>query len=134
MAALTIPRDLSDLRSLPANTTCQIEASSSLKFTASVSYKILNDPLATTSISNLPAIALNATAGATLEGAATHTSDHTVTIAKLPNGLIHLSVNLVRTNDFETSLTVSAGVAADVGGQDALAFLLAKITPTRARN
>jgi hypothetical protein len=129
IAALTIPHDLEDLRSLPANATCQIDASSSLKFTASVTYNILNDPLATTSISNLPSIAINATAGATLEGTATHTSDHTVTIAKLANGLIHLSVDLTRTDDFETSLTVSAGVTANVGSQDALAFLLHKISP-----
>jgi hypothetical protein len=129
IAALTIPHDLNDLKSLPVNAACQIEASSSLKFTASVTYNILNDPLATTSISNLPTIAINATAGATVEGTATHTSDHTITIAKLPNGLIHLCVNLARTDDFETSLTVSAGITADVGSQDALAFLLDKISP-----
>ena len=129
MAALTIPHDLNDLRSLPANAICQIDASSSLKFTASVTYNILNDPLATASISQLPSIAVNATAAATLEGTATHTSDHTVTIAKLPNGLIHLSVSLARTDDFETSLTVSAGVAAKIGSQDALAFLLDLISP-----
>jgi hypothetical protein len=129
MAALTIPHDLNDLRSLPANTVCQIDASSSLKFTASVTYNILNDPLATAAISQLPSIAVKATAGATLEGAATHTSDHTVTIAKLPNGLIHLSVSLARTDDFETSLTVSAGVTAKVGSQDALAFLLDIVSP-----
>jgi len=129
MAALTIPHDLNDLKSLPPNTTCQIEASSSVKFTASVTYNILSDPLATKSISSLPSIAINATAGATLEGMATHVSDHTVTIAKLPNGRIHLSVSLTRTDDFETSLTVSAGVQANVGDCDALAFLLDKISP-----
>ena len=129
MAALTIPHDLDDLRSLPASTTCQIDASSCLKFTAAVTYNILNDPLATAAISQLPSIAVKATAGATLEGTATHTSDHTVTIAKLPNGLIHLSVRLARTDDFETSLTVSAGATANVGSQDALAFLLDLISP-----
>jgi len=129
MAALTIPHDLNDLKSLPVNTICQIDASSSLQFTASVTYNILNDPLATASISQLPSLAINATASATLEGTATHTSGHTVTIAKLPNGLIHLSVSLARTDDFETSLTMSAGGTATVGSQDALAFLLGLISP-----
>ena len=132
IAALTIPHDLEDLRSLPANTTCQIDASSSLQFTASVTYNILNNPLATKSIPNLPTIAVNATARATIEATATHTSDHTVTVAKLANGLIHLSVNLTKTDDFETSLTVSAGVTAQVGSQDALAFLLGRISPNSA--
>jgi hypothetical protein len=129
MAALTIPHCLDDLKSLPPNSACQIDASSSLKFTASVTYDILNNPLATTSISNLPSIAVNARAGATLEAIATHTSDHTITIAKLGNGLIHLSVSFTKTDDFETSLTASAGVTATVGGHDALAFLLDKISP-----
>lgn len=129
MAALTIPHDLDDLRILPTNSVCQLDASSSLKFTASVTYNVLNDPLATTSIANLPAIVVNATAGATLEGTATHTADHTITIAKLPNGRIHLSVSLTKTDDFETSLTVSAALTADLGSQDALAFLLDKISP-----
>lgn len=129
IAALTIPHDINDLKSLPSNTVCQIDGSGSIQFTASVTYNILNDPLATTSISKLPSIAINATAGVTLEGTATHTSDHTITIAKLPSGLIHLSVNLTRTNDFETSLTVSAGIAANIGSEDALEFLLDKISP-----
>lgn len=129
VAGLTIPHDLKDLGSLPPNTICRIDASSSLKFTASVTYNVLNDPLATLSISNLPSIAVNATVGATVEGTATHTSDHTVTIAKLPSGLIHLAVNLTGTDDFETSLTVSAGATAKIGGQDALAFLLGLISP-----
>ena len=129
IAALTIPHDLKDLGSLPANTICQIDASSSLKFTASITYNVLNAPLATLAISQLPSITVNATAGATVEGAATHTSDHTVTIAKLPSGLIHLSVNLTKTDDFEMSLTVSAGATAKIGGQDALALLLGLISP-----
>jgi hypothetical protein len=129
MAALTIPNDLNDLKSLPAGAICQVDASSCLKFTASVTYDVLNNPLATTSIANLPSIAINATAGATVEGTVTHTSDHTVTIARLPAGPIHLSVSLTNTDDFETSLTVSAGVSANVGSQDALEFLLGKISP-----
>jgi hypothetical protein len=129
VTALTIPHDIADLKSLPANAMCQIDASSSLKFTASVTYNVLNDPLATKSIPNLPSITVNATAGATVEAAATHTSDHTVTIAKLPNGKVHLAVSLTKTDDFETSLTVSAGVTADVGSTDGLAFLLKLISP-----
>jgi hypothetical protein len=130
IAALTIPHDLKDLRSLPANTVCQLDASSSVKFTASITYNVLNDPLATTSIENLPSIAVNAKVGATLEGTAIHTSDHTVTIAKLANGRIHMSVSLTNSDDFETSLTASAALTVDLGSQDALAFLLDKISPS----
>ncbi|HLM98341.1 MAG TPA: hypothetical protein VK335_03615 [Bryobacteraceae bacterium] len=129
IAALTIPHDIDDLRSLPAGAICQIEGSSSLQFTASVTYNILNDPLATTAVSKLPSITVNANAGGTLEATITDTSDHTVTIASLPNGLVHLAVSRTRTDDFETSLTVSAGVTANVGSLDALAFLLDKISP-----
>jgi hypothetical protein len=129
MASITIPHDLKDLKGLPAGAVCQVDASSCLKFTASVTYDVLNNPLATTSIPNLPSIAINATSGATIEGTVTHTSDHTVTIAKLPNGLLHLSVSLTKTDDFETSLQVSSGVSARVGSKDALEFLLGKISP-----
>ncbi|MGD1091725.1 MAG: hypothetical protein ABSB35_06995 [Bryobacteraceae bacterium] len=134
IAALTSPHDLNDLESLPPNTACQIDASSSLQFTASVTYSILNDPLATKSIPNLPAITVNATAGATLEGTATHTADHTITIAKLANGLLHLSVDLTKTDDLETSLTVSAGVTANVGTQDALASCWIRLVPIPPRS
>jgi hypothetical protein len=132
VAALTIPNDVEDLHSLPPGAICQVDAASSLKFTASATYSFLNDPLAAASLGSLPAFAIDATAGATLEGTATHTADHTLTIARLPNGLLHLSVSLTRTDDFETSLTVSAGVAANIGSQDALAFLLDKINPNSA--
>jgi len=129
ITGLTIPHDLDDLKSLPVNCVCQIDAQSSLKFSASVTYNVLNDPLATTAVSNLPSIAVNATAGATVEATATHTSDHTLTIAKVRDGLIHLSVSLTRTDDLETSLTVSAGATAKVGNTDAVAFLLGLISP-----
>jgi hypothetical protein len=98
---LTIPHDIDDLKSLPAGAICQIDAASSLQFTASVTYNVLNDPLATKSIAHLPPIAVKATAGATLEATVTHTSDHTVTIGKMPNGHLHWSVSLTRTDDFE---------------------------------
>ncbi len=129
VTGLTIPHDINDLKSLPANAICEIEASSSLQFTASVTYAFMNNPLATASISKLPSIAVNATAGATLEATVTHTADHTVTIAKLPDGRLRLGVSLAKTDDFETSLTASAGVTANVGSHDALAFLLGKISP-----
>lgn len=127
VAGLTIPGDIEDLRSLPDNAITSLDATGTLKFSASVAYSVA--PLATTPISSLPAINIKATAGATLEATVTHTSDHTLTIAKLPGSIVHLSVSLTRTDDFETSLTVSAGVTAGVGGQDGLAFLLGKISP-----
>lgn len=132
VAALTIPHDLDDLKSLPAGAICRLDAASALKFSASVTYSFLNDPLAAVSISSLPSFSVKATASATLEGTVTHTSDHTLTIAKLASGLLHLAVSLTRTDDFETSLTVSAGVSANIGSQDALAFLLDKINPNSA--
>ena len=132
VAALTIPHDLTDLGSLPSGAICHIDAASSLKFAASVTYSFLNDPLAAASITNLPALSINATASATIEGTATHTGAHVLTIAKLPNGRLHLAVNLKNIDDFETSLTVSAGVGADIGSQDALSFLLDRINPNAA--
>jgi len=131
-AALTIPHSLDDLASIPAGAICQMETASSLKFTASLEYSFLNVPLASKSIANLPSFSINATASATIEGAVTHTGSHTLTIAKLPNGRLHLAVNLEKTDDFETSLTVSAGVAANIGSQDALAFLLKRINANAA--
>jgi hypothetical protein len=103
-----------------------LDAQSSLKFTASVTYNFVNNPLATIPLANLPQFQATATVGATLEGAATHTSDHKITIAKTTDGLLHLCVNLTNTDDLETSLTVSAGLTADLGSKDALAFLLSK--------
>jgi hypothetical protein len=128
-AVLTIPHDMDDLRSLPANCVCLLDASSSIQFYASITYSILNNPLATASISKLPSISVNATAGATIEGTATHSADHTITIAKLGNGLLHLSVNLTKTDDFETSLSVTAHIGADMGSLDALSFVLDRISP-----
>jgi hypothetical protein len=132
IAALTIPHDPDDLRSLPAGAICQLDTLSSLQFSASVTYSFLNDPLAAVAITSLPPLAINATASATLESTVTHTSDHTLTIAKLPSGLLHLSVSMAKTDDFETSLTVSSGIAANIGEKDALAFLLDKINPNAA--
>jgi hypothetical protein len=132
VSALTIPHDIEDLNGMPTGAICRLEAASSLKFTASFTYSFLNDPLAAASVNGLPALGINATASATVEGTVTHTSGHILTVAKLPNGLLHLAVNLARTDDFETSLTVSAGVAADIGTQDALFFLLDKINPNAA--
>jgi hypothetical protein len=131
-AALTIPHDLDDLKSLPSGAICEVDAASSLVFSASFSYSFLNDPLAAASIERLPSLGINANASATIEATATHTSDHTLTIAKLPNGLIHMSVSLTKTDDFERSLTVSAGVSANIGSRDALAFLLDRINPNSA--
>ncbi len=130
--AFTIPHDIADLKSLHAGAICQVDANGSLKFSASFTYSFLNDPLATASLGNLPSFNICAMASATLEGTVTHASDHTLTIAKLPSGLIHLSVSLTKTDDFETSLTVSAGATAKIGGWDALAFLLDKINPNSA--
>jgi hypothetical protein len=132
VAALTIPHSLDDLGSIPAGAICQIEAANSLQFTASVTYNFLNDPLAAASITNLPALSIDATAAATIEGTATHKGAHVLTIARLPNGRLHLAVNLKKIDDFETSLTVSSGVAANIGSQDALAFLLNRINPNAA--
>ncbi len=132
MASLTILHDIQDLKSMPAGAVCQTDAASSLQFSASVTYNVLNDPLATKAISNLPTIAVNATAGATVEATVTHTSDHTVTVAKLANGLVHLSVSLTKTDDFETSLTASASLTVDLGKTDALALLLKTISPNSA--
>ena len=132
ISALTIPHDIGDLESIPPGAICQIEGDSSLKFTASATYSFLNDPLAAVSIDKLPSLGIQATASATLEGTVTHTSRHLLTIAKLPSALLHLAVSVQNTDDFETSLTVSAGISTKIGNQDALAFLLDKLNPNSA--
>ncbi len=129
---LTIPHDITDLESLPDGAVCTLDANSSLTFSASFTYSFLNDPLAAASVESLPSFDISATASATIEGSVTHESDHILTIAKIPTGLLHLSVSLTNTGDFETSLTVSAGATAKIGNQDALAFLLDKINPNSA--
>ena len=103
-----------------------------LQFTASATYSFLNNPLATVALGSLPDLGITASASATLEATVTHTADHTLLIGRLPNGLIHLSVSVKNTDDFETSLMVSSGVTAKIGSQDALAFLLNKINPNSA--
>lgn len=132
LSTLTVPHDIADLQSLRPGAICQLDAAGSLSFSVSLTYSFLNDPLAAASIDKLPPFSINATAGATLEATATHIADHTLTIARLQNGLFQLSVSLTKTDDFETSLTVSAGLAANIGTQDALAFLLDKINPGSA--
>lgn len=129
---LTIPHNITDLKSLPAGAVCSLDGNSSLKFSASFTYSFLNDPLVTVPLGSLPSFDINASASATIEGTVTHISDHTLTIARLPGGLFNISVSLTKTDDFETSLTVSAGAEAQIGSQDALAFLLDKINPNSA--
>ena len=128
--AITIPHDVDDLKSLPVNTICSVEGNTSLQFTASMSFSIFNNPLASASIAALPALSLNAKVGATVEATATHKSGHTVTIAKLPSGLIHLGVELTKVDDLEASLSASAGVTGKVGKFDAVAFLLKQLSKT----
>jgi hypothetical protein len=128
VAAITIPHDLDDLKNIPDKSICQVNGQSSLKFTASVSYSILNNPLATVSVPAGLSISVNAKAGATLEATVTHQSGHTLTIAKVSDAILHLAVGLNRTDDFATSLTVSAGLTVQAGSDDALAFLLGKIS------
>ena len=129
---LTIPHNIDDLKSLPTGAICRLDATGSLKFSASFTYSFLNDPLATASLGSLPSFAVNATAGATFEGTATHSAEHTLTIAKLPGGVAQVAVSLTKTDDLETSLTVSAGATATIGNQDALAFLLNRINADSA--
>lgn len=132
ISALTIPHDLHDLESIPPGAICRIEADGALTFSASATYSFLNDPLAAVSIDKLPSLGIEATASATLEGTATHTAGHVLTIAKLPSGLLHIAVCLQNTDDFETSLTVSAGISTKIGNQDALTFLLDRLNPNSA--
>jgi len=131
-AALTIPHDIDDLRSIPAGAICRLDGASSLKFMASATCSFLNDPLAAVAIGSLPPFGIKATASATLEAAVTHTSGHALTLAKLANGLLHLAVSLKETDDLEASLTVSSGIGAKIGSQDVLAFLLDRINPNSA--
>jgi hypothetical protein len=129
ISALTIPHNLADLKSIPTGAICQLDATGSVQFTASATLTFLNDPLAALSLEKLPSFSIHASASATVETTVTHTSGHTLAIAKLPGNLLHLSLTLDNTGDFETSLTVSTGIAATIGGQDLLGFLLEDLNP-----
>ncbi len=129
ISALTIPHDLDDLKSIPTGAICQLDATGSVQFTASATLSFLNDPLAALTLENLPSFTINASASATVETTVTHTSGHTLAIAKLPGNILHLSLTLHTTDDFETSLTVSTGIAATIAGQDVLGFLLDDLHP-----
>jgi hypothetical protein len=129
ISALTIPHDLADLKSIPTGAICQLDATGSVQFTASATLSFLNDPLAALTLEKLPSFSINASASAAVEATVTHSSGHTLAFAKLPGNVLRLSLTLHTTDDFETSLTVSTGVAATIGGQDVLAFLLDDLNP-----
>jgi hypothetical protein len=134
VSGFTIPHDLDDLRSLPENSICRIEGKGSLKFTASVQYSFMNNPLASLPLNAISeSLNLRAQSGATLEVAVEHSSSHALTIASMPGGHLRLSVGLTRTDDVEASLHFSLGVSASMAGQDALEFLLHRISPSAER-
>ena len=131
VSGFTILHDLDDLRSLPENSICRIEGKGSLKFTASVQYSFMNNPLASLPLNAISeSLNLNAQSGATLQVRVEHSSSHELTVASMPGGRLRLSVGLTRTDDLEASLDFSLGVSASVAGQDALEFLLHRISPS----
>src|SRR5579871_793338 len=132
ISSLTIPRTVDDLRSLPENAICRIDGVSAVQFTASVAYSLLNNPLATLPLTKLPSFTVNATAGGTAEATVTDSAGHQITMGKLANGRVRLAVSRTKTDDLETSLTVSAGVTAGAGSFDALEFLIGRIGPNAA--
>jgi len=130
--SLTIPHDLSDLNSIASGAICEIGGETSIKFSASAVYSFFNAPLVSAAIPNLPSFDIKAVGSGTLAASATHKSGHTLTIAKLDSGLLHLSVSLKTTDDLEASLTLSTGITAKIGDTDALGFLLGLINPNSA--
>jgi hypothetical protein len=131
ISGFTIPHDLDDLRQMPENSICRVQGTGTLKFTASVSYNFLNNSLASLPLNAISqSLDVKAQSGATLQFVVEHTSSHALTIASMPGNKLRLSVGLTTTDDLETSLELSLGVTANMADQDALEFLVHRISPS----
>jgi hypothetical protein len=129
ISGLSIPHDVDDLQSLTEGNICRVKGTGKLQFKINFKHNFLNNSLATEAISVLPAtIGVKAQASGEIEATVTHSASHELTIAALPGGKLHLVVSLTNTDDFESSIQVSTGIAANVDGMDALEFLLSKIS------
>lgn len=129
MSGLTLPHDLDDLRALPERQICTLEGRASLKFTAAVSYSILNNTLATAPFEILSnALNLKATSGPKLQVAVTHSNTHQLTIASLGKGVVRLCVSLAAQADLQESFDFSIGISGNIGSTDALQFLVEQVS------
>jgi hypothetical protein len=131
ISEVVLPHALDDLLSLPKGHLCRIEGKGSLKFMASVQYSFFTNTLATLPLSSIsPSLNVKAQSGPKFQVTVEHTDTHQLTIAALGNGKLRLSVSLSQESDIQESVDVSIGVAAKIGAQDALAFLLEHISPS----
>jgi hypothetical protein len=129
MSGLTLPHDLDDIRALPQGNICRVEGKASLKFTASVQYSLLNNTLATAPFEILSnSLAVKAKSGPKLQVTVEHSNTHQLTIAALGNNRFRLSVSLAAEADIEESFDFSIGVSGNIGGTDALQFLIEQVS------
>ncbi|MBV9268335.1 MAG: hypothetical protein JO061_19365 [Acidobacteriaceae bacterium] len=129
MSGLTLPHDLDDVRALPEQHICTVEGHASVKFTASVRYSILNNTLATAPFEVLSnALNVKVTSGAKLQVTVTHSNTHQMTIASLGKGVVRVSVSLAEEADVEESFDFSIGASGNIGGTDALQFLVEQVS------
>jgi len=131
VSGITIPRDIDDLHTLPPDNICRIEGRSSLKFSASVEYSFLNNTLASVPLEAIPqSLKVKAQSGAKLQVAVEHTSGHQLTVWRVSDKTLRLGVSLSDEAGVSAELSVSIGLSASVGGEDALAFAIRQISPS----
>lgn len=129
ISGLTLPHDLDDLRALPANHICTVEGKASLKFTASVRYNLLNNTLAAAPVEILSqSLNLKASSGPKLQVVVDHSNTHQLTIGAVGKNTVRLSVSLAADADIEESFDFSIGVSGNIGGTDALQFLIEHVS------
>ncbi len=134
VSSLTIPHNLDDLRTLPPDSICRIEGKGTVKFTASVQYSFLNNCLASVPLDAISqSLSVKASSGAKLQVAVEHTSGHQLTIARMPDEKLRLSVALSRADTVTAGVSISLGVSATIVGGDALEFIVRQISPSADR-
>lgn len=131
ISCLTLPHDLDDLQSMPEGDFCRLEGKGSLKFTACVQYSFLNSALANEPLDFVSAsLSVKAQSGPKLQVTVEHSDTHQLTIASLGGNKVRLGASLTAESDIQGSFDFSIGVSANIGSEDALAFLLQHISPS----
>ncbi len=129
VSEFSIPHDMEDLQSLAEGSISKVKGTGKLQFKIDFKHNFLNNSLATVPLSAIPVrIGVKAQVSGEIEVTVAHTATHELTIAALPEGKLHVSVNLTNIDDLETSLQVSTGVSVNIADTDALEFLLSKIS------
>ena len=133
LAHFTIPARIEDLESLPLGSVCQVEGHGNLTFTTGVGYQFVNNALLTANFTALKNPALTATGNAQLTFAVKIDCGYKVMLAKVSDSVVRLSLKRSHDLDFDTSLTVSAGLTGTAEGVDLLSLLVRQLSPNAAQ-